>query len=305
MNTRNIKTVIIILLAAANIFLIINISALNMRLNNIPDDMIEKAAAILKERGIDADVKKIPPKKPADYIYEGVYSDNDYTETVKYFTGASDEDIKNGHHMISASISAGTVTSGAAYNVGDYKFRFENYLQAEIIKSNCRQGDADEAARHINFSRGDESKARRIINDFLKKYQGSDIRTGFEITALKKDGGREEVLINQTADGISIASHGAYIIIEDGEVKYFSGRWYFGTFFAKHENPLLDSVNILFKCLEQDGFALAGAKLEKMEHEYTVKQHEKNKFYLAPSWAVSFEDGRKFSYDMITGNKNN
>jgi hypothetical protein len=73
------------------------------------------------------------------------------------------------------------------------------------------------------------------------------------------------------------------------------------------EMPLLDAVNILFKSLEQDGTALEGAELENMEREYILKQHDIDKFYLAPSWAVSFSGGKeekRLSYDMITGVRN-
>jgi len=302
MNTRSIKTAIIILLAAVNIFLIYNIAALDMRVQNIPADMIENASAILKGRGIDADMKLIPARKPVNYIYEGVFPE--YSEIVKNFSGASDEEIRNGHYV--------TLDEIAIFNAGEYTFDFEDNMQIKIVKSDYAGGvTVGELADYADFNRNDMSGAESIIRDFLRKYPAQDIRTGFDILEFKKDGGRDIVRINQTADGLYIASHTAYIIIEDGEVKYFSGRWYFGKLSGGPDGngyrmPLLDAVNILFKSLEHDGDSLNGAKLENMGKEYNIlEQHGMDTFYFTPSWVVSFDGGRNFSYDMIMGNKNN
>jgi len=303
MNTRSIKTAIIILLAAANIFLIYNIAALNLRAQNIPADMIENAAAILKERGIDADAKRIPAGKPARYIYEGALTEHD--EIVKSFTGASDEEIINGWYTV--RVPERDRAFFHIFNVGEYKFTFEDDMQIEIVKSDYRDGvtpaEIEMLAGYNNFSRSDISGAEQIIKEFLGKYPEQDIRTGFKIKGFKKEDGSDMLLVNQTVDGLFIASHAAYIIISGGEVKYFSGRWYFGAFAERYEMPLLDSVNILFKSLEHDGEALAGARLEDMRQEYNILKIDM--FYFRPSWVIDFDGGRSFSYDMMTGIKNN
>jgi hypothetical protein len=293
MNTRSIKTVIIILLVTANIFLISNIAVLNLRVQNIPADMIENAAAILRERGIYADIKNIPARKPLIYIYEGVFSE--YIDIVKNFSGASDEEI------ISPFIP-----EGAAFNVGEYRFIFEDSMQIKIVKADYGNGatvdETEILTGYDNFNRNEAGRVERIIRDFLRRYPDQDTRTGFNILQLKRDGDSDIVLINQTADNFLIASHSAYVIINDEEVQYFSGRWYFGMLTGRYEMPLLDSVNILFKSLEQDGPALIGARLENMEKEYNIlKPHGIDTFYFTPSWAISFDDGRRFSYNMIRG----
>jgi len=299
MNTRNIKTVIIILLVAANIFLISSIAVLNLRVQNIPSDMIENAVAVLRAHGVEADSGKIPARRPIYWIYMGVFPG--HSEIVRYFSGASDEEIANG--LIQTP-------EGSVFNISDYRFWFADYMQIEIVMSDYIESvtaeDKEILAGYNNFSRADENRTERIIRDFLRKYSEQDIRTGFEIIGLRKDGENDRILINQTLDGLFIASHRAYIIINDGRVKYFSGQWYFGEFVDRYEVPLLDAVNILFKSLEHDGNVLDGARLESMGREYNIlKLYGTDTFYFTPSWVVNFDSYRSFSYDMMTGNKNN
>lgn len=298
METKGIKTVIIVLLAAANIFFVFNITLLNLRMRNIPAEMIENAAAILRERRIYVDAGTISARRPVNYIYEGLHSYENYYEIAGSFSGASDEEVR---------IGVIRIPGVTAFNVGEFKFRFEEHMQVEIVRADYWDGDAGQQAEllagHTGFSGSDENRAARIIRDFLRAYPRQDARTGFRIIGMKQDGTRDKVLINQTVGDILISSHTAFVIISGGEVKYFSGRWYFGPFVASHREPLLDSVNILFRSLEQDGETLAGARLESMEKQYTVMPYG-GRFYLVPAWVLSFDDERRFSYDMITGNRN-
>jgi hypothetical protein len=307
MNTKHTKTVIIILLAAANIFFLFNILSLNAKIRNIPGEMIENAAAVLNESGISADVKNIPAEKPSGYIYEGEYSENIYGEIVKSFSGAPDEEIINGKHAVSDVIG---------YDAGEYKFRFADYSKVENLKIEISKKDYPEVnaaeeeislADYTDFDRGEAGRAETVISGFMKKYPAQDVRTGFGIVSLKKEDGCDKVLINQTADGLLIYGNTAYIEIRDGEVAYFSGRWYFGEFSARYnwKEPLLDSVNILFRHLENNRETIkkSGAALEKMEPAYNMLIHETGKFYLEPSWEINFKDGRRFLYSMIPGSR--
>ena len=203
----------------------------------------------------------------------------------------------------------------------------ETERQIELLAKNGLTGVSDGAV----------NKAEKIIRNFIRKYQNQDVRLGFEIIGFGSGFGFEfeedksnqknhknhvenianignienieRVLINQTVDKLPIDSHIAYIEIQDGKVKYFSGEWYFGEFVAKRSNPLLDSVNILFKCMEIDGAIIQDSdRLDKMDLEYTVMHHatenDTEKFYFIPSWRILFDSGKKLSYNMITGDKN-
>ena len=320
MNTKNTKTAVIILLIIANIFFIYNRISLKISSENISAETIEDAVNVLARNGFIVDRNKIPAKKPANLIYEGKYAKDIYRENiVKSFSGVSSEEIKEAGDMFGPL--------GTSYTAGDYKFMFpekkmktdyfeinitdrnyqapeENFENPEEETEKTRIDTEFPADKKIDgIARGDIKKAEKAIKNFIKKYQNQDRKLGFEIIGLKEDGHKncERVLINQTVDGALIDSHIAYIEIQDGKVKYFSGAWYFGELTAKSE-PLLDSVNILFKCLDTDKGIAQSETLVEMNPEYSVVRHAEG-FYLAPSWQLVFESGKKLSYDMITGGK--
>jgi len=287
MNTKNIKTAILAVLLIANIFFVYNIMKIKINTENLPSEMIDDAAGVLARRGVTAEKSRIPAKRPANFIYEGVYSETIHDDIVRNFSGAAEEAVKM------------YVPAGISYAAGGCRFIFSDddyfYISINI---------GEEAPENfLPRDAGESQKNEKIIGDFLKKYYKQEAKLSFEII------GEEEVtnyiIINQTAESCPIDTHTAYVGIQDGEVAYFSGRWYFGELtIAAKKMPLLDSVNILFKSIETDKNILAGERLKEMRVEYTRMTHGMEGFYLAPSWRLEFESGLALSYNMITGNKN-
>jgi hypothetical protein len=159
-----------------------------------------------------------------------------------------------------------------------------------------------------NIKKSDLKKTENTIKNFLKKCSRQDLKLGFEIIGFEKNTNPncEFVLINQTFEGVPIESHCAYIEIQNDKIKYFCGEWYFGEFVGRQPAALLDSVNILFKCAEIDANTIRDSgSLKEMNMEYIVMHHESEKFYLTPSWRLVFENDKKLSYNMITGDKKN
>ncbi|MCL2813760.1 MAG: hypothetical protein FWD23_04085 [Oscillospiraceae bacterium] len=329
MNTNHTKSAIIALLLIANVFFAYNIADLNIKSENIPSEMIDNAALILESKGLKADKNTIPSKKPSGMIYEGVYegvySQKTFGEIVKSFSGISEEQLEE---------KSDTLPVGESYAAGDYRFIFseDNYFKITMIelsyidfirdfsvvnpetgKTELEEDTNNKTQLLKKNKMGDARKsdlksAEKVIRNFFKKYQNQDMKLSFEIVGFDKDDrtNRGFVLINQTFEGVPIDFHTAYIEIQDQKIKYFSGEWYFGEFTGRYPVSLLDSVNILFKCAEIDGNIIreSGA-LKEMNLEYTVIHHETGKFYLTPSWQLVFENDRKLSYNMITGDKKN
>lgn len=317
MNTKNTKTAVIVLLITANIFFIFNIINYNINSENIPSEMINDAVSILEKNEFIADRGKIPAKKPSSIIYEGVY-EGVYTQNsadiIKNFSGISEEELNETDYML--------LPAGISYTAGNYRFVFDNpekhnqdYFKISIIDKSYPDPDETEDKTESLFKKGisgaaknDIKKAEKIIRNFLKKYQNQDVKLSFEIVGYEQNKNKnfESILINQSFDGVKIYSHAVYIEIQGSEVKYFSGRWYFGGFIGKLPMPLLDSVNILFKYIETgENVIQENGGLNKMNLEYTVMRHETDKFYLVPAWQIIFDGGKEFSYNMVTGDKIN
>ena len=313
MNTKNTKTAVIILLIIANIFFIYSIMDLKIKSENIPSDMIDDAISILGKKGFIIEKSKIPVKKPVELIYEGVYSQSAFDNIVKYFSEISDEEL--------AVIDYMPVPVGISCTEWDYRFTFDtqNFFKIGIMETTYIDAEMDfkvleeETDKKIEMisengindvSKSEIKQAENTIKNFIKKYRGQDVKLGFDIIGFTEDKQKncECVLIKQTVDGLMVDSHTVYIEIQDGKVKYFSGEWYFGEFIGKYTMPLLDSVNILFKCMETDeNIIQESGKLSRMDLEYTVMQQGDEKFYLIPSWSIIFDSGKKLSYNMIIG----
>jgi len=298
MNTKNTKTAVIILLIAANIFFIYNIMRLKINTENIPSDMIDDAVGVLSRNGLAADKSRIPAKKPVYFIYEGAYSGTVQEDIIKSFSGVTEEKYDETVKMY--------VPAGISYAAGEYRFIFSD---ADYFSLSINAGEEPlEEIRPLpeggmgKIESGAAKATEKTIGDFIKKYNKQDAKLGFEVIGLEED---KYIWIKQTVGGEPLDSHIAYIEIRDGEVKYFSGRWYFGELtIAAKKMPLLDSVNILFKSMEADKNIISGDRLWGMSAEYTVMAHEMESFYLVPSWRLEFESGLALSYNMVTGNKN-
>ena len=296
MNTKNIKTAVIILLVTANIFFIYNIIKLRLSSENIPPEMLENAVNILARSGLIAERGDIPAKNPSKVIYEGIYSPTLSKDIIENFSG------ENFFESVEIYVPA-----GISYAAGDYRFIFfdEDHFKVDIAEKDYIEAGETEIAG-VWISGGDIKKAKNIIGEFLKKSQNRDTRLGFEITEFEENkvSGRQRLWLVQTVDKTPVDSHIVYAEIQNGRVKYFSGRWYFGelSMIAKRM-PLLNSVNILFKSVETDGNLINGKQLIKMDTEYTVVPHSEGNFWLVPSWRLKFEDDIILSYNMITGNK--
>jgi len=328
MNTRHTKTAIIVLLLVANAFFAYNIADLYIKSENIPSEMINDAAFILNSKGLKMDKSSIPQKKPSGMIYggvyEGIYSDDAFREIVKCFSGISDENLKEAGDILPV---------GETYVAGGYRFicsetdyfkigimelEYADRLKDfSVVNPDTGKTELEEQTQAKTelllkktsaIQKKDLKGAEDAIKDFLKNCPSQDSKLGFDIIRLEKDIflGLDYVLINQTFDGVPIDSHLAYIEMQDGQIKYFCGEWYFGGFAGRYPAALLDSVNILFKCADTDGNIIKeSGELKEMKMEYIVIPHEKGKFYLTPSWQLVFENEKKLSYNMITGDKKN
>ena len=321
MNTKKIKTAIIVMLVLANIFFIYNLYMLKENTSRIPRQMIEDAVTVLRKNGLNISKEAIPDIKPQNYIYEGVYSPEVFEEIAK---SLSESEISNTFHR----------PGGVTYNAGEYKFDFEefsdgfgdssDYFTISITNisevsshdlSDQSGGDIYEDYEDLatkienlilsglkDHKKSDISRAENVIINFLKKYQPGAV--DFETVGFQKNEESEYIVIKQKLDGLAFNSHVVFAEISGKKVRSFRGKWYFGEFAEGLYMPLLDSVNILFKCLEKDGNAIQdGEEVKIIELYYSILWHEKNKFYLIPSWRLSFDSGKVLSYNTLTGDR--
>ena len=303
MNTKKIKTAIIAMLILANMFFIYNLYTLNSNTSRISRQMIDDAITVLRRNGLNVAREAIPDIKPQNYIYEGIYLEETFEEIAK---NLSESEISNTFRK----------PEGMIYNAGEYKFDFgggteelPDYFSVSIANVNLLEQDAGYLDYELiteyliadgleDYKKMDIAKAENVIMKFLKKHQPGSVN--FETIGYQKNTDSEYLVIVQKLDGLAFDSHIVFAEISGEKIYVFKGKWYFGEFTGRYRMPLLDSVNILFKCLEKDGNTIQeNEELEKIELYYSIVWHQEDKFYLYPSWRLSFDSGKELSYNTV------
>ncbi|GHU36556.1 hypothetical protein FACS1894105_07100 [Clostridia bacterium] len=307
MNTKTIKTIIIALLFAANLFFMLSIFSLGRDASTIPRNMAEDAATILESRGIRAETNKIPLVKPWELIYEGVYPGGELYQKIiaAFYPESTGEESQSGYIMPNGGLS---MTAG--------KFKFLFGTDGDLAVSVIREGEHELVAAEI-YEKIEEVKkigtvgvrdsevnlAASVFGDFLTALGGGSKNVSFDVIGFNRRGDTEiEAVVRQNIDKIALGENCLYIRVTDGQITYLAGKWYFGELLASFTMPLLDSVNILFKCADKD-FTPGGSEdtLSAMSHEYAVMRQNAERFYLIPSWRIEFESGSSYLYNMVTG----
>ena len=93
MKPSKITLLLIILLLATNVFLILNIAAVERTKNILPERMITDAVQLLERSGIIIDAADIPDVRPSSPIYEGAISDEELTAFAEDFSGAITDNV--------------------------------------------------------------------------------------------------------------------------------------------------------------------------------------------------------------------
>ena len=308
MDTKKTKTLLIVILLAVNIFFIYNVISLNVNTVSIPAEAIQDAANVLSANGFIVSPAQIPDRHVSNFIFEGSYERGSFEEIVRAITGA---EMVTPLPLPERRISY--IAGDFRFDFGDIETEYDNFrFTIEIIDPLYRRGisvPTDISARiksleeyGIRAGNAELREAERIITSFI--YPASRDNRGLKISAYSSNGKITEITAFQTVDGLRIDSHDIYIIISEGEVVFVTGKWYFNSIESQYRMPLLDSVNILFRALESDGgFITSGVRFIGMELIYSLVWHEPSRFYLIPSWELSFSDGTRLVYNTLTGDR--
>jgi len=241
-----------------------------------------------------------------NYIYEGKYSSDEFENIVLEITGSE------------IDIIFPLPEGGSSFRAGDFRFNFGdfdaeyNHLHFTVENTIKAAGlflpqDTSQRIDEL-ISVGDSEKTTETkrLSEIIEKFMYPAGRELFslEIIAHKISGEIIEIAALQIIDGLPVESHVIYAVISQDETIFAAGKWYFGNLENRYTMPLLDSVNILFKAFEADGAFLSGdAVFLGMELIYSVVWHESSRFYLIPSWKLSFSDGTELIYNTLTGNR--
>lgn len=286
MNWKNIKTFLIILLVAVNIFLAAMLIG-RTSLKVYDKEAVGNISALLSEGGISAGDKFLNLKDNESKVYV-CNIENDYSENVAIkLMGEYDE-------VFATPDGAEFFGKDSGLKLGD-DFTL-TYSKSDFnIPDSCNQMNDDEI---------------ETLKEKISLVLGND----FEIISAESSDSVQCATIMQTFDKKNIQNHTLKCYFDGDSLSYLDGTWCFLSIDDSFSAHTLDSVNILF--IEKSALELAREKDENIPDSLTVENMsicycshislDASKLYLMPSWRIQWkENGIEDSYyNAVNGEKN-
>lgn len=294
MKPSKITLLLIMLLLATNVFLILNIAAVERTKNTLPERMITDAVQLLERSGIIIDPQVIPNVRPSTPIYEGAISDTELTAFAELFTGAKTDTVYQPLPGLRMYFSA-----------GGYVFEFsEKQLSFSLYRHDEELSEQVEALLDGVSGKSDITADKKLIKQAGKEIKSLFVRSGdasaqAEVTGCVSLDRGYVATVRRLTKGLAVDGQEMRVYIRDGAVAAARGTWYFGEYVDENSMPYMDSVNILFKAKDL-GEEFSGI-IKEMKLNYNVIWHQVDRFYLIPSWKVVFGDGREYNFNALTG----
>ncbi len=285
MNWKNIKTFLIILLLAVNIFL----SAMLLgrtRLKVYDKEATGNISVLLLDGGISADEKFLNLKDNDSRVYVCNIESNYSAKVANKLMGEYEEVF--------------ATPGGAEFFGKDSSLKIGEDFSLSYSKNGF---DVSEPKDDMN---------KDEIKEFSEKLS-MFLDTDFKILSAKKQDSTEYALIMQTFDEKNIQNHTLKCYFEGDLPVYLDGTWCFLSIDESFSAHTLDSVNILF--IEKSALELAREKDENIPEKLTVDNMsicycshislDGSKLYLMPSWRIEWKENgiEDTYYNAVNGEK--
>lgn len=339
MNWSRIKTVLIFLLLAANIYLLFVIISQHRVSARVDPSEIEEASALLLRDGITIGPDALSGERLDLKVWRSAYG-----------RGVSDGGLREyvigrlfGQAGYTQSLTAAGVDV-AVDGIGTLNFIDSDPLYFRFIAEGCDyDGSADEAAsdpasdRQVSFVR--KLNLANQLESFLageeSPISSSDARADIRVDlAIYDRAGRRYVAhYVQRIDGVDIDGAEGFFSVKSDRVDYFSGSVILMSGAASYNAELLDEINILF--LERDAMRsgyetepeatsapdgdealpsdVADTAPEPEKKRVTVTgtsavycviwNSDRSEYYLIPSWTITYSDGAVSTRNAVNGSQ--
>lgn len=250
MNWSSVKNLLIMILVAANLFLVFNIIRQDRTRNYISDEEIKSAVVLLSERGLIVPRSAVPEKKFKAAVYESLYSDEYFTEAAQAMTNSERElilSLPNGSFSITAK-NGETVDFDTEFGFVYSKYSTsDTAAYTDITADNFGTYKAEGEAMSGGRLKALSKKAEAFLNSgaFSDNALRAEVYDGY----YDADTGYSVLLAVQSVNGYNIYSHNAVCVFSNDTLIFAQGRWYFAPLNEDYTTELRDQINILFEDL--------------------------------------------------------
>lgn len=310
---NKIKSMLILLFAAVDIFFLFNLYRQYMNQNYIDERVLTNTATLLADAGISVADDAIPDRLFEENVVECLYGEDYYEKIFQNLGGGDDYSsfIKTG------ALGQGMKFTSDANNITAefYSGFYLRYVYGDVQTRESELSDYLTALSGINPD-GMDSMDEKILSKLesvgnrqlralsrilgkLKLAEGdSDIEVKFVIEACAYDAVHNRYLINcrEYVENIAVCDSSALAIVEDGELIWLSGKVLFFEISGSYTTDLYDQVNILFDekayVEEHADEITVPCEILKMDIVYCVSWYSGGDlYYLIPAWRVAYSDG--------------
>ena len=340
MNWSRIKTVLILLLLAANIYLAFVIVSQYRASTRVDPSEIEAASALLRRDGITIAQDALSGERPGLKVWRSSFrrgvSDGGIREYVvsRLFGGAE----------YTQTLTASGVDA-AVEGIGILNFSDADPLYFRFAAEGSEYGGENDEAATDHESDRQVSWMRRLnlanqLESFLAGSETAISASDERRADIKVDGaiydrgGRRYIAhFVQQIDGVDIDGAEGFFSVKSDRVDYFSGSVILMSGAASYNAELLDEINILF--LERDAMRsgyetepeispapdgdealpsdVADTAPEPEKKRVTVTgtsavycviwNSDRSEYYLIPSWTITYSDGAVSTRNAVNGSQ--
>jgi|GEM_PF-7103601 Uncharacterized protein conserved in bacteria len=306
MNWGKIKTVIIILMLAVNLFFVYNIYIQHRNIYYINEKTIQAACDLLKADNIMVSADIIPDKKLSLSILESVF-ERDYYDTVVSKISGTENHTKR---IINNGVEFNIARNNDIYIFSDTDVLYMKYISNDFGGKNLNNVNVED---YTEMNSGRLQSHVKTIKDYLMwQKDGQSGVNVYDITAVKgyydEAGDRYFIYCVQTIDSQLVNECEFVAVIHNGIVQYLEGKLINNEIFRSHHTALIDQVNILF--MEKSDI-LSNHQTEEtagifnitaLSSQYYINwNQERDIMFLIPAWMIMYENGDTVIRDAVNG----
>ncbi len=309
MNWSKIKTMMIAVLTAVNLFFGVMLVMQYVTNSRIDRETQSNTVSLMREAGILLDEEVIPDRIPTLKIWEYAF-DNDYSKrVVARLTGT-----ENGAwHMISNGVKCILEDSGDVFEFSDSSRFSVTYSKNAGENAGSVTADyVDEASRSRYREDVSDAKLRRLmksIRRFLTLDAGVAAEPDIGLTAdsafQDPETGRYIVCCRETIGKTPLYGSDLTFVLYNENVLYMSGLLILPEKAVGYSAGLVDQINVLF--LEKAQIEAEEQREEvsilSLTLEYCVNWNsDRTNYYLIPAWKIVYSDETIRVRNAVSGN---
>lgn len=304
MNWASVKNLLILMLLAANIFLVYNISVQDRTKNYISESELRDAVDLLSERGQKVDPSGISSKRFSAHIYESLYPGDDaYVVSTASALSGTDQSLLRVYPMPDGSTRVSTGSSGGRFKNMEFTkdFSFSYWIggnQSDTAYTDITVDELEKVLGELDLLPKTRLAAlSKLTFAFLgvSEQDESGLYAQVDGGYSDRESGVSYLLVSQRLDGIPVFRHRVVCVFRGDELTAASGRWFFESIGASYEYDLYDQISILFTnrnnlASKTDPGEELPAVVSMSSCYSTYMNPDKTALYFIPAWRINHDN---------------